>query len=115
MCSHSEAVAVGRYFTMSPSGVTSYSADGSRPQFLSLTQWQREYQLHMRLVQKRVFKQHRWVWGHMSSKAAPTAVADQAAAFIHAGRLHIWIHWLHSICCALYLTLQHPCGRVAAP
>ena len=46
---------------MSPSGVTSYSADGSRPEFLSLTQWQREYQLHMRLVQKHVFRQHRWV------------------------------------------------------
>jgi hypothetical protein len=59
VCSHAEALASGRYFTMSPSGVTSYSADGSRPDFMSLAQWQREFQMHMRLAQMPVFRQHK--------------------------------------------------------
>ncbi len=59
VCSHAEAAASGRYFTMSSSGVTSYYPDGSRPDFMTLTQWQREYQLHMRLMQLAVFRQHK--------------------------------------------------------
>jgi hypothetical protein len=44
---------------MSPSGVTAYAADGSRPEFCSLAQWQREWQLHSRLMQMPVFRQHK--------------------------------------------------------
>lgn len=59
VCSHAEAVASGRYFTMSSSGVTSYYADGSRPDFMTLAQWQREHQQHTRLMQLAVFRQHK--------------------------------------------------------
>lgn len=61
---------------MSPSGVTTYTAaplsssaataggsssSSSRPEFMSLAQWQREHQLHTRLMQLTVFRQHRCV------------------------------------------------------
>jgi len=57
-CTHAEAVAAGRYLTLSSAGVTSYCPD-SRPEFLTLAQWQREFSLHSQLMQMPVFRQHK--------------------------------------------------------
>lgn len=56
VCSHSDAVRLPFYFTMSPSGVTTYFADGRPSEFVTLEDFQREFLQHQQLLKLPLFK-----------------------------------------------------------
>jgi dynein heavy chain len=60
---HHDAAASGVYLTLSPAGFTRFTPDGT--EFLTHEQWEREYLVHMQLMQLRVFKQYR-LWRPMA-------------------------------------------------
>lgn len=60
---HHDAAASGVYLTLSPAGFTRFTPDGT--EFLTHEQWEREYLVHMQLMQLCVFKQYR-LWRPMA-------------------------------------------------